>query len=329
MSEKTPSAKAVAACMVNHAIAIGSPVNPLALQHLLYLAQVEHCRELGRPLFSDPILAKECGPECREVWRRYCLWGAMRIRERQDVADAIPGESMRIVLQALIEHGRKNPWELAELTRDARGPWAAAYAGAGCPPAAMEGSYICDFVTKGAVRAEDFAPSKMRGSCLGCDNMGCDLFGFGAWCAIRTDADYQPLAAGWDRSCPEWSCTGAQERVDTQEAECPWCGHGSGTPGEDHVDEGFMDCEACGKRVRWERESDGTYRTRKIAKPRSWEGEFKVLCVYTYDDGEVAKFGMWATDSYDEALKAWAEFTLADGKSPVRNGTKHYAIEER
>jgi len=57
----------VAACIIETALSMGSPVSNLRLQKLLFLCQGEHLHEHRRPLFGDPIVAWQYGPVVESV----------------------------------------------------------------------------------------------------------------------------------------------------------------------------------------------------------------------------------------------------------------------
>jgi uncharacterized phage-associated protein len=99
-----------------------SPIDPMKLQKLVYLAAGQHLVLLGEPMFGEPIEAWAHGPVVHSVYRAYAGAG-------MSIACVIDGDASRLsqvmigCVDSALEHwGGLTGWGLRELTHE-KGPW--------------------------------------------------------------------------------------------------------------------------------------------------------------------------------------------------------------
>lgn len=117
------TATEVAAYIVNRGIETGNPVRPMELQRLIYLAQHESCARRGVPLVDEEIMADVGGAIVPSVWRKYCLWGALPIRDKQPGGYRLDPDEHRVILQTITRYGKLEHWHQTELVKAEGGPW--------------------------------------------------------------------------------------------------------------------------------------------------------------------------------------------------------------
>lgn len=109
----------------------GATIKPtnLGLNKLVYFAQVESLKMLGRPLFCDCIEAWECGPVEPEVYHAFEGNGRRVITRTAGIRrawDFAPDEEA--VVDAVVEkYGKLGAFDLARLSRREGGAWSRRY----------------------------------------------------------------------------------------------------------------------------------------------------------------------------------------------------------
>ena len=94
----------------------GEPVSNLQLQGIMYIVQKTFLN-IGMRAFEDDFEAWQIGPVIRDVYNRYCGFGALKIR--LSFPDILPSEEFRVIADPLIvAERRKSPWELAAKVQD-------------------------------------------------------------------------------------------------------------------------------------------------------------------------------------------------------------------
>lgn len=132
------TATEVAAFLVNKGIETGRHVRPMELQRLIYLAQCESYRRRGIGIVDDAILAEAGGVVCTPVWRKYYLWGALRIQDRQAGGNRLDATDREIAFQTLVRFGGIAPGRQIALVKAPGGPWHRTVHGCATLPAPID-----------------------------------------------------------------------------------------------------------------------------------------------------------------------------------------------
>jgi len=115
----------VAGAFVDLATKQDSPLNPVKLQKLLYLAQGWHLAVTGKPLFRDPVEAWSFGPVVRSVFHRLQVHGTRRIPRghADETLFEEAGLAREVVLRVWDTFGEMSGVRLAEISSSAHSPW--------------------------------------------------------------------------------------------------------------------------------------------------------------------------------------------------------------
>lgn len=101
-------------------------ITALMLNKLAYLAQVEHLRRVGTPLFDDAIEARESGPIEPMIERAYESYGSEAVAE--PLAYVTLDDASRASVEAAMDRfGTKTSLELVTCCRMPGGAWSKAY----------------------------------------------------------------------------------------------------------------------------------------------------------------------------------------------------------
>lgn len=115
----------VAKYIVTKCVQDSHPISNLQLQKILYYVQKEYI-DKGDLLFSDRIEAWQFGPVVRDVYYKFCGFGAKTIVFVYE--DIFIDENDKNNIDPIIENKRdKDPWELVEETHRDGGAWAQVY----------------------------------------------------------------------------------------------------------------------------------------------------------------------------------------------------------
>lgn len=79
--------------------------------------------QTGSPLFDDDFEAWKYGPVIPSVYRRFSLYGGMKITRNCEQI-SLPSSITHIINPIIIEMRAKHPWELVEETHQDGTPWA-------------------------------------------------------------------------------------------------------------------------------------------------------------------------------------------------------------
>lgn len=110
------SALDIAKYVISKCAKEGEPVSNLQLQGILYIIQKVFLN-IGMRAFEDDFEAWQIGPVIRDVYNRYCGFGALKIR--LSFPDILPSEEFRVIADPIIAAERqKMPWELAAKVQD-------------------------------------------------------------------------------------------------------------------------------------------------------------------------------------------------------------------
>lgn len=90
----------------------GAEIDEMKLHKMLYLAQRESLIRMGRPLFSENILAWKYGPVVVEVRRAYHS-GSI---PKSLMTDGVPHAELDILDYVFNTYAEKNSWSLSRLT---------------------------------------------------------------------------------------------------------------------------------------------------------------------------------------------------------------------
>lgn len=128
MMERT--ALSVAKYIINKCCEEGKPISNLQLQKILYYVQVAFLKRWnGKPCFSDEIEAWRFGPVVRDVYNKYCGFGALPICEFYGVENIFSSEEKTIVDRIVSEKRKSMPWELVRDTHAPDKAWDQIYSG--------------------------------------------------------------------------------------------------------------------------------------------------------------------------------------------------------
>lgn len=130
--------------------AVSNDLNNMKLQNLLYYAQGAHLALIGRPLFSEPLVAWENGPVVENVYRDYKRFQNAPIDEVEgefDVDDFDPDESN--ILQQVMDIFAWHSAPAVQDESDTEDPWRKAVdVGLGTPldPGTMRDFFLENYV---------------------------------------------------------------------------------------------------------------------------------------------------------------------------------------
>lgn len=101
----------------------------LSLNKLVYFAQVESLRALGRPLFDDDVEAWDYGPVEPEVYRAFKGCGSSIVREQARGGDGVTAspEETAVVDTVAERYGRLTAFDLVEITHRTGSAWSRRY----------------------------------------------------------------------------------------------------------------------------------------------------------------------------------------------------------
>lgn len=106
------------------------PISNLQLQKILYFVQRECLKTLGRPAFSDNIVAWKLGPVVIDVYSEFSSYAARPIlREYPDIIH--DQQIAKIVDKVAQQRMRTSAWALVAETHKEGSPWYKVYYGKG------------------------------------------------------------------------------------------------------------------------------------------------------------------------------------------------------
>ncbi len=100
----------------------GEPISNLQLQKILYFIQGNHLAKKGELLFDKDFCAWKYGPVIPDVYYKYCMNGASKIRnvkEPGEISSEIKDEIDPIIKKLRVLY----PWDLVEKTHNVGGAW--------------------------------------------------------------------------------------------------------------------------------------------------------------------------------------------------------------
>jgi uncharacterized phage-associated protein len=111
-------------------------LNPGKLHDMVYLAQGWRIGSAGQMAYESPAMAHHDGVFLKELREQGC-WGTKRIASRieifgpgpdgmlaQSIPTIVPGDPVLVTLDYVwVQYGRMTPFETAQATREAGGPW--------------------------------------------------------------------------------------------------------------------------------------------------------------------------------------------------------------
>ena len=106
-------------------------ITNLSLNKLVYFAQVESLRSLGRPLFSDSVEAWDYGPVEPSVYHAFKHNGRSVIHEPSAAGDCVQdasSEAVTIVDEVAEKYGSLTAFDLVEISHRRGGAWRNKYA---------------------------------------------------------------------------------------------------------------------------------------------------------------------------------------------------------
>lgn len=109
--------------IVNFCIDEGQPVSNLQLQKILYFCQVESYRIRGRQLFEDDFEAWRYGPVVPGVYRRFSIFGGLKIKHRVKEGARLAFDESHLVERVARDLRCLHPWELVDKTHSKGSPW--------------------------------------------------------------------------------------------------------------------------------------------------------------------------------------------------------------
>ena len=121
------TAEDVASYVIRKCTLENCAISNLQLQKILYYLQVSFLQEKGRALFSDDIEAWQFGPVVRSVYRKYCGYGAVAIREDEKPHSEISLEDRELIDKIVEEKRRIKSWVLVNMTHEDGKPWDRVY----------------------------------------------------------------------------------------------------------------------------------------------------------------------------------------------------------
>lgn len=95
----------------------------LSLNKLVYFAQVESLRKLGRPLFSDPIQAWEYGPVEPLVYHAFKGYGRSAVTDGPEPVDGPDAAEAAVIDGVMDTYGSLTAYDLVSLSHKEGGAW--------------------------------------------------------------------------------------------------------------------------------------------------------------------------------------------------------------
>lgn len=121
------SAMDVARYIITQCTQKGLSVDALQLQRLLYCVQAVFLKKRHQALFADEIEAWPQGPVVRNVFRKYCGYGAAAIYEEKEPDESFSEEERQMMDAVVCEKMSEKPWKLARELRAEGRPWSLIY----------------------------------------------------------------------------------------------------------------------------------------------------------------------------------------------------------
>jgi uncharacterized phage-associated protein len=100
----------------------GEAISNMKLQKLLYYAQGAYLAIVGKPLFSDPIVAWKHGPVIETLYHKYKEFGSNGIYLNECALPDLDEETENILEQVYQIFGQYSAWKLREMTHN-EAPW--------------------------------------------------------------------------------------------------------------------------------------------------------------------------------------------------------------
>lgn len=100
----------------------GEPISNLQLQKILYFIQGNHLAKKGESLFDADFYAWKYGPVIPDIYYKYCVNGASKIRNvevLEEISSEIKDEIDPIIQKLRVLY----PWDLVEQTHNVGGAW--------------------------------------------------------------------------------------------------------------------------------------------------------------------------------------------------------------
>lgn len=119
-------AKELAKYIINLAIEMDRPVSNLALQKILYFADVAYIKEKGEKFLEEDFEAWVHGPVNRELYNEYKAWGANRIDyEEYNAPDK--KDLPEHIIKSIKDNIKISAWDLIQKSHNENGAWKKAY----------------------------------------------------------------------------------------------------------------------------------------------------------------------------------------------------------
>ena len=119
------SAQQVASFILGVCNIQGVEINNLRLPYLLYIAQTGFLAKEHRQLFEDDIVAFPMGPQVREVYFEYCIYGSAKIDTSKFITgqSSIPICDQNIIYQCIVPYLTMKMRQLYDMIRAPGRPW--------------------------------------------------------------------------------------------------------------------------------------------------------------------------------------------------------------
>lgn len=105
------------------------PISNLQLQKILYYIQVKFLKEFDITCFDDSIEAWRFGPVVRDVYNKYCGFGALPICETYNSNLDYNDEEFLVINKIIEEKRETKPWDLVKETHASGKAWDKIYQG--------------------------------------------------------------------------------------------------------------------------------------------------------------------------------------------------------
>ncbi|WP_296920733.1 Panacea domain-containing protein [Megasphaera sp.] len=99
----------------------------MRVNKLLYFAQGECLRQLGRPLFDEDMEAWQYGPVVPHVYQTYKRFGRGPINDDAEYQDTLSEQEKNILFDVLRYYGQFSTSRLVALSHQENAPWTAAH----------------------------------------------------------------------------------------------------------------------------------------------------------------------------------------------------------
>ena len=99
----------------------------MRVNKLLYFAQGECLRQLGKPLFDEDMEAWDYGPVVPSVYRTYKEFGREPIKDGVGYQDTFSEQEKDVLFDVLSYYGQFSTSALVALSRQVQSPWTAAH----------------------------------------------------------------------------------------------------------------------------------------------------------------------------------------------------------